>query len=93
MKLRQSAPDPRYQGCTICISKIQFVQMIERQAFALAQKLAAGFPVLALTGPRQSGKTTLARQAFAGKPYFSFEDPEVRQRFDADPRQIGRAHV
>ncbi len=62
--------------------------MIERQAFALAQKLAAGFPVLALTGPRQSGKTTLARQAFAGKPYFSFEDPEVRQRFDADPRQF-----
>lgn len=51
-------------------------------------QMSKGFPVVALTGPRQSGKTTLARQAFPDKPYFSLEDPEIRQRLAADPRQF-----
>ncbi len=62
--------------------------MLARQALPVLKEMAAGFPVLALTGPRQSGKTTLARQCFPEKPYFSFEDIEVRQRFTADPRQF-----
>lgn len=62
--------------------------MIERQASQLMRQLARGFPVLALTGPRQSGKTTLARQAFPGKPYLSLEDLEIRQRVESDPRQF-----
>jgi predicted AAA+ superfamily ATPase len=62
--------------------------MIDRQALRLIGQLARGFPVIALTGPRQSGKTTLARQAFPDKPYFSLEDLEIRQRFMADPRQF-----
>ena len=62
--------------------------MIQRQATPLLHQLARGFPVIALTGPRQSGKTTLARQAFPDKPYFSLEDLEVRQRIRADPRSF-----
>ncbi len=62
--------------------------MLDRQAHTLLQQMALGFPVIALTGPRQSGKTTLARQAFASKPYLSLEDLEVRQRVAADPRQF-----
>ncbi|MDP3616741.1 MAG: ATP-binding protein [Rhodoferax sp.] len=62
--------------------------MIERQASQLLGQMAKGFPVVALTGPRQSGKTTLARQTFPDKPYFSFEDLEIRQRVMADPRQF-----
>ena len=62
--------------------------MLDRQAHQLLIRLARGFPVLALTGPRQSGKTTLARQVFADKPYFSFEDLETRQRALLDPRQF-----
>jgi predicted AAA+ superfamily ATPase len=60
--------------------------MIDRHASLPLHRLAQGFPVVALTGPRQSGKTTLARQAFAGKPYFSLEDLETRQRALLDPR-------
>lgn len=60
--------------------------MIVREAEATARRLAAGFPVVAITGPRQSGKTTLARAVFAGKPYLTLEDPDERERADADPR-------
>ena len=50
------------------------------------QRLAASFPVLAMTGPRQSGKTTLARALFADKPYVSLEDPVERDFAIEDPR-------
>ena len=46
-------------------------------------RLARGFPVVVVTGPRQSGKTTLVRAAFPDKPYVTLEDPDVRQ-FAAD---------
>jgi hypothetical protein len=42
--------------------------MIVREAQTTARRLAAGFPVVAITGPRQSGKTTLARAVFADSP-------------------------
>jgi predicted AAA+ superfamily ATPase len=51
-------------------------------------RLAKGFPILALTGPRQSGKTTLARAAFPDKPYLSLEDPDIRLLAESDPRGL-----
>lgn len=49
---------------------------------ALAQK----FQVITLTGPRQSGKTTLVKAAFSTLPYASLEDPDIRQVALTDPR-------
>jgi len=66
--------------------------MIDRDALVTLERLARGFPVLALTGPRQSGKTTLARAAFAGKPYVSMENPEERDFATGDPRRFLAAH-
>jgi len=62
--------------------------MLPRHATATLLQLAAGFPVLALTGPRQSGKTTLARSAFPQLPYVNLEDPDTRELALADPRRF-----
>lgn len=58
--------------------------MIPRQALPALLRLARGFPVVALTGPRQSGKTTLAQTTFPGKPYVSLENPDEREFAERD---------
>ena len=60
--------------------------MIPRKATSTAQRLAKGFPVIAVTGPRQSGKTTLARALFADKAYVSLENPDEHAFAERDPR-------
>ena len=60
--------------------------MISRQATATLLELAQGYPVLAITGPRQAGKTTLAQSTFPDKPYVSLEDPDTRAFAQEDPR-------
>jgi predicted AAA+ superfamily ATPase len=60
--------------------------MIPRTATALLDEIHSGYPVITLTGPRQSGKTTLARAAFPGKPYVSLETPDEREFAASDPR-------
>lgn len=49
-------------------------------------RLRDQFPVLAITGPRQSGKTTLARALFGDLPFVSLEDPSERAFAQEDPR-------
>jgi uncharacterized protein len=60
--------------------------IIRRDAEQTIRELARGFPVIVINGPRQSGKTTLAREAFAEKAYVSLEDPDERMFADTDPR-------
>jgi uncharacterized protein len=61
---------------------------LSRSAAALLAQLARGFPVIAITGPRQSGKSTLARETFPGHPYVTLEDPDTRSVALADPRRF-----
>ena len=60
--------------------------MIGRIAASKALKLANQYPVVTITGPRQSGKTTLCRMIFAEKAYVSLEDVDERQYAMNDPR-------
>lgn len=60
--------------------------LIQRHAEATLLQLASEYPVVAVTGPRQSGKTTLVRKAFPDKPYVSLEDLDERQFATDDPR-------
>ncbi len=60
--------------------------MIKREAVSVLKKLARQFKAVAIIGPRQSGKTTLARHAFGNKPYVNLENPDTRQFAMEDPR-------
>ncbi|WP_018939120.1 MULTISPECIES: ATP-binding protein [unclassified Thioalkalivibrio] len=60
--------------------------MIPRTAETLVRELLSGFPIVTVTGPRQSGKTTLSREVMADRPYRSLEDPDVRALALDDPR-------
>ena len=62
--------------------------MIPRLAAPTLQRLAKGFPIVALTGPRQSGKTTLAKQVFAHKTYVSLENPDELAFASTDPHRF-----
>ncbi|TET34761.1 AAA family ATPase, partial [Candidatus Dependentiae bacterium] len=50
------------------------------------------FPVVAILGPRQSGKTTLARHFFKGYVFLSFEDPAIREFATTDPKGFLREY-
>lgn len=60
--------------------------IIERNIAPVFRKLAAQYPVVTVTGPRQSGKTTIARTQFPDKPYVSLEEPDHRAFAREDPR-------
>ncbi len=53
--------------------------MIPRAAAARLTRLLQGFPIVTVTGPRQSGKTTLVRAALPERPYVSLESPAQRE--------------
>ncbi len=60
--------------------------MIPRQLGKKIRQTAEQYPVISITGPRQSGKTTLIRALFPDMQYFSLEDPELRHLAEEDPR-------
>ena len=60
--------------------------MIERDLTPALLNAAGRAPVVTLTGPRQSGKTTLCQTLFGDRPYVSLEAPDVRAFADGDPR-------
>jgi predicted AAA+ superfamily ATPase len=60
--------------------------MINRIASGKITKLAKKFKAIAVTGPRQSGKTTLVKELFKHKPYVSLENPDTWRFAIEDPR-------
>lgn len=62
------------------------IMFIKRSLEPHVLEAATFFPVVAILGPRQSGKTTLAQQAFPNHTYISLEDFDVRARAKDDPR-------
>jgi len=60
--------------------------VIKRDLSESISKIALQFPVIIITGPRQSGKTTLVQNIFPEKAYISLEDLDTREFAEQDPR-------
>ena len=60
--------------------------MIPRKLQVKLQELASYYPVVVVTGPRQSGKTTLCQNTFPDKAYVSLESLDIRDFAHSDPR-------
>ncbi|MFZ9937554.1 MAG: ATP-binding protein [Luteolibacter sp.] len=60
--------------------------MIERAIISELLILLGEYPVVTILGPRQAGKTTLAREGLKGFAYSNLESPEVRELARADPK-------
>ncbi|MCF8362286.1 MAG: ATP-binding protein [Prolixibacteraceae bacterium] len=60
--------------------------LIERKIEKELKEMALQYPVVTITGPRQSGKTTLAKMTFPGYAYFSLENPDTREQVQGDPK-------
>ena len=62
------------------------MKLIPRHIEPILIELSRQYPVITITGPRQSGKTTLVKKLFAGKEYLSLENPDQRELALSDPR-------
>ncbi|WP_242131035.1 ATP-binding protein [Aestuariivivens marinum] len=60
--------------------------MVLREAQQELLSLSKQYKAIAVIGPRQSGKTTLVKAVFSGKPYVSLENPDTRNFALEDPR-------
>ena len=71
--------------------------MIKREITPHLARLFEQYPFVTITGPRQSGKTTLCRSAFPNLAYANLEAPDQRQFAESDPRgflaQLGEGAI
>ena len=67
---------------------LYFCCMIQREIKDKLLQLSKKFPVVSLTGPRQSGKTTLLKESFPEYLYTSLEEPDTRILAESDPRRF-----
>lgn len=66
--------------------------MIARDVSAVLKQYASWFPVVSVTGPRQSGKSTLVQEVFDDYAYVNLELPGERDAANADPLGYIRSH-
>lgn len=66
--------------------------VIPRRLEAACRAAARKYPIVTVTGPRQSGKSTLCRRVFPKKPFVSLEPLDTREAVRADPRGFLRLH-
>ena len=68
------------------------MELIHRRLSGQLLRMSEWFPVVSVTGPRQSGKSTLIKDAFADYEYLNLEDPVTRTAAQEDPVGFIKAH-
>ena len=68
----------------ICYAMHMITRSIQKELFVCAKE----YPAVTILGPRQSGKTTLSKMAFADYEYCSLEDPDTRRQAMNDPKGL-----
>lgn len=71
--------------------KLRFVKLISRTASSTLERPAKGFPVVAITGPHQSGKTTLAESVLKDKPCVSLKNRTSKSSHSVTPNAFCNA--
>ena len=66
--------------------------MIRRTIETKILQYAKEYPLVTITGPRQSGKTTLCKMIFPKRAYISLEDLDTREYARRDPRSFRRGY-
>lgn len=66
--------------------------MIKRILGNQIKQMATKMPIISITGPRQSGKTTLAKQCFPEYDYMNLENPDIFAAANSDPRMFLTQH-
>lgn len=69
------------------------MSLINRKITEEINRLKKYYPVITVTGPRQSGKTTLCKYLFPDYQYFNLEDAEILESVRLDPKGFMRAHT
>ena len=62
--------------------------MIKRASEKTLLRLASQFPIIGVTGPRQSGKSTLTKAVFPNKRYVTFDDKTMRELASSNPHDF-----
>ena len=84
MQIRNPIPD-LHEIYYICI-------MIQRQIIPLIKEMSEKMPIISITGPRQSGKTTLSKNCFPDYDYYNLENPDTFDEAKSDPRYFLSRH-
>lgn len=66
--------------------------MIKRELQSTIIDMAKKMPIISITGPRQSGKTTLAKVCFPDYDYYNLENPSILERAKMDPQSFLTRH-
>ncbi|MBQ7590600.1 MAG: ATP-binding protein [Verrucomicrobia bacterium] len=74
------------------IGKVALMSLLFRNITTVINELLSQFRIITLTGPRQSGKTTLCKSMFPGFAYVNLEDISLREQVKADPKAFLTAY-
>lgn len=76
------------KDCFIFVLKKQSIMSVSRQLVKIINQYLKLYPIIAINGPRQSGKTTMIKNSFPDFEYVNLENPDIRTIAETDPNSF-----